>query len=541
MCISICSCICSCLLTCLSVRTFVRMHYVYVSLHDFNSNLSSNYNSYIRFSVLTLIIITVNDSKTITTVGNKSFSTRSLTPIIDRKDKKLVGKGTKMRIVKDFAKFPSSAIKIEKGKKITKKSSVSGDTENSVTMENEKFPNNVTVHSLVADQIENKKVLNEGEKEEQDELVQESINQVSMSTTRLNAPFKNDTNKTENSNSIINSENPLEKNINSINYELLKNEENADFNINNRTKIESIVHGKNKNEKENDDVNKNENEFISTLVNVEDENVPLLINHDKTTLLTNSVVTSSYQNILKSEIASNCMKNELFSTVYKFDNAITNGIKNEKEDENENENENKNLTLTTMNKSNFITNNTSDDFDKIEDDYTNEIDKENSKEMKNEKINQKNDNDSDNVKEMEEKNEDNFNNDLNSNSNNNNTNLNIETEKNSESIAISSIKKSVSTSINEPSRTFFNSHFPSNSNTNLNSNLNNLNLNNLNITSNNNNINLNNKRNDAVSLDQNEHNNIELNTVIDCPLVEGLGQEDAFKPRRSSIKVSFLF
>ena len=112
------------------------MHYVYVSLHNFNSNLSSNYNSYIRFSVLTLIIITVNDSKTITTVGNKSFSTRSLTPIIDRKDKKLVGKGTKMRIVKDFAKFPSSAIKIEKGKKITKKSSVSGDTENSVTMEN---------------------------------------------------------------------------------------------------------------------------------------------------------------------------------------------------------------------------------------------------------------------------------------------------------------------------------------------------------------------------------------------------------------------
>ena len=518
------------------------MHYVYVSLHDFNSNLSSNYNSYIRFSVLTLIIITVNDSKTITTVGNKSFSTRSLTPIIDRKDKKLVGKGTKMRIVKDFAKFPSSAIKIEKGKKITKKSSVSGDTENSVTIENEKFPNSVTVHSLVADQIENKKVLNEGEKEEQDELVQESINQVSMSTTRLNAPFKNDTNKTENSNSIINSENPLEKNINSINYELLKNEENADFNINNRTKIESIVHGKNKNEKENDDVNKNENEFISTLVNVEDENVPLLINHDKTTLLTNSVVTSSYQNILKSEIASNCMKNELFSTVYKFDNAITNGIKNEKEDENENENENKNLTLTTMNKSNFITNNTSDDFDKIEDDYTNEIDKENSKETKNEKINQKNDNDSDNVKEMEEKVDDNnFNNDLNNSSNNDNTNLNIETEKNSESIAISSIQKSVFISINEPSRTFFNSHSPSNSNTNLNSNLNNLNLINLNITSNNNNINLNNKRNDAVSLDQNEHNNIELNTVIDCPLVEGLGQEDAFKPRRSSIKVSFLF
>ena len=524
---------------------------MYVCLHDLNSNFSFDYNFYIRISVLTLFIIAVNDSKTITTIGNKSFSTRSLTPIIDRKDKKLVGKGTKMRIVKDFAKFPPSAIKIEKGKKITKKSSVSGDIENSVTINNGKFPNNVTTHLLVADKIENNEVLNEGEgeggeKEEQDELVQESINQVSMSTTHLNAPFKNDIISIEKSDSITNSENPLEKNINIINYELLKNEKIVDYDTNDQTKNESIVHGKNKNENENDDVNKNENKFISTLVNVEDKNVSLLINRDKTTLLTNSIVTSSHQNILKSEIASNCMENEHFSTVNKCDTAIT----NEKENENENVNENK--TLITVNRSNFITVSTSDNIDKILDASINEIDKENLKETENEKINQNNDNDNDNdddnVIEMEENNKDNnFDNNSKNNPVNNNTNINIETEKNSESVSISSIKKSVSISINEPSRTFFNSHSPSNSNSNLNlnsnlnSNLNKLNLNNSNVTSNNNNINLNNIRSDVVPLDQSEHNNIELNTVIDCPLVEGLGQEDAFKPRRSSIKVSVPF
>ena len=532
---------------------------MYVCLHDLNSNFSFDYNFYIRISVLTLFIIAVNDSKTITTIGNKSFSTRSLTPIIDRKDKKLVGKGTKMRIVKDFAKFPPSAIKIEKGKKITKKSSVSGDIENSVTINNGKFPNNVTTHLLVADKIENNEVLNEGEgeggeKEEQDELVQESINQVSMSTTHLNAPFKNDIISIEKSDSITNSENPLEKNINIINYELLKNEKIVDYDTNDQTKNESIVHGKNKNENENDDVNKNENKFISTLVNVEDKNVSLLINRDKTTLLTNSIVTSSHQNILKSEIASNCMENEHFSTVNKCDTAITNEKEKENENENENENEsvNENKTLITVNRSNFVTVSTSDNIDKILDASINEIDKENLKETENEKINQNNDNDNDNdddnVIEMEENNKDNnFDNNSKNNPVNNNTNINIETEKNSESVSISSIKKSVSISINEPSRTFFNSHSPSNSNSNLNlnsnlnSNLNKLNLNNSNVTSNNNNINLNNIRSDVVPLDQSEHNNIELNTVIDCPLVEGLGQEDAFKPRRSSIKVSVPF
>ena len=476
VCVYICSCLCSCLHT-FYVHVYVYAYaYVcvyshgFVCMHDFNLNLFFDYNSHIRLSVLTLIIIVVNDTKTITTVGSKSFSTRSLTPIIDRKERKLTGQGTKMKIVKDFAKFPSSAIKLERGENITKIGSINGDIENSVTTKDGKFPNNVTTHSLVSDNIEINEVLNKGEKEKEegDELVQESTNQVSMSTSHLNVPFKNDIINIDNSDSILNSEISVEQTENIINYELLQDEEKYDDRINNQTKYETIICGKNENE--NDDVNKNENKknVISTLIDVEDNCISSFSNHgETTTLLTRSVVTSSHQNILKSEIASNCLENDqLFSAADKCDIASTNDT------ENENKNENKN----------------------------------------------------DNVKEMEEKNDEN-------NSNNNDTNTNIATEKNSESVAISSIKKSVSISTLEPSRAFFNSYSPSNSN---------LNLNDLYLISNNSNINLNDKRSDMISLDQDEHNNIELNTVIDCPLVEGLGQEDAFKPRRSSIKVSVL-
>ena len=467
------------------------------------------------------------------TIGNRSFSNRSLTPIIDRKDRKLIGKGSKMRIVKDFAKFPQPTLNINIEKSITNlmnkdergksKDSINSDgsCENAVKTKSQSFSADDNSYLNVSIIIENNEELNKNKNnvdektEQKHELITDSVNFEAFNQTNFNLLLNGESLIVVDNDTIIHSGIPFLPCINTVKNKSFINENHDDYVISNHINNEITTREINEN------TNNDKNNLISIFNN--DENNPInknddissFINHDKT-LLVGSVASSSHKNILKSEIAANNEGNEI-SYIDDCDDAIIANF----------DNEYKQLTLSSTNESICININTSDNMNNILTACNNDLDENHMKEMNNEINNRNNCNEKEVEAIMKERKED----------TDNDHNMNIQIDNNNIRNEICHISKtSISTSMPEPSRTlhvdhnktFFNPHSRPSSSLNSYSNLDsNLILNNINL----------NKKVDTIHLHQDDHNNIELNTVVDCPLVEGLGHEDAFKPRRSSIQV----
>ena len=485
-----------------------------------------------------LTYFAVNDSKIASTIGNRSFSNRSLTPIIDRRDRKLIGKGSKMRIVKDFAKFPQPTLNIEKGitnlinKDERGKSedliNYSESCENTIkTKRTRSFSADDNSHLNVSIIIENNEELKKNNIEEKTdqkhELIIDSVNfeVLNQNTTNHNLLLNSESLIVVDNDTVIHSGIPFLPCINTLKNKSITNESHDDYIISNHINNESTTRENNEN------TNNNKNNLISVFNNDdknhinEDDDISSFVNHVET-LLVGSVALSSHKNILKSEITANNEGNEI-SYIDDCDDAIIADF----------DNEYKQLTLSSINESICINENSSDNMNNMSVVCNNDEDENYMKEMKNENNDLSNCNEIEVEGRMEESKQNNY------NDNDHNMNIQVDNIIQNEICPSPIGKKSIITSMPEPSRTLhenykkqiFNSHSRSNPNLTLNSNSDsNLILNNINL----------NKKGDVIPLHlhQDDHNNIELNTVVDCPLVEGLGHEDAFKPRRSSIQVT---
>ena len=440
-----------------------------------------------------------------------------------------------MRIVKDFAKFPQPTINLNIEKGITNlmnkdereksKDIVNSEScENAVKIKSRSFSADDNSYLNVSIIIENNEELNnhknndniDEKNEQKHELIIDSVNSEALNQTNFNLLLNNESLIVVDNDSIIHSGIPFLPCINTVKNKSFINENHDDYIINNHINNENTTRQINENTN-----NENKN-LISVFDNDENnhinknDDISSFINHDKT-LLARSVASSSHENILNSEIAANNEGNKNFY-MDDCDDAIIANF----------DNEYKQLTLSSTNESICINKNTSDNMNNILIACNNDINENCMKELENEICNRSNCNENEVEAKLKESKED----------NDNDQNMNIEIDNNIRNEICPIGKESINSLTPEPSRTlhedhnktFFNPHSRPNPNLNSNANLDtNLILNN---------INLNKKGDIIIHLHQEDHNNIELNTVVDCPLVEGLGHEDAFKPRRSSIQVT---